>query len=245
MWGTGSCRAGALVTEGVGMMLEHEPCLEAALLHVCSSAGQVWQRRLCLTPARAPARQKSSSALGMHKAPRGGPAWGSVIHIHEMWLLRYGWSKAEVGCWKWALVAACYCTSKFFQQPFLKDAGTTPTLFFKFWSALLLNHEILSGKRPNTTLGLISEATSRKTNCADLGDSVGNLRAYSLRSALTSATCVPWVMKQPSWETNFWSPRTNPSFQSSILPSGDMTLPNPHGRHGIALYTVYMLCRHI
>lgn len=115
-----------------------------------------------------------------------------------------------------------------FSSHFLRVQEQQPPWPSKFLSGLLLNHELLSGKRLNTILGLISEAFRKKANCADLGDSVGNLITYSVRSALASATCVPWVMKQPFWEANFWSPPTNPGFQSSILPSGDMTLPNPH-----------------
>lgn len=216
-----------------------QPCSVSA----CSSAGQVWQRRPCLTPVGS--SQAEQQPCSRHVPGTSG--WASmrqkvavrVTHRdHEMWLLRYGWSKAEVGCWTSALVAACIVLANSFSSHFLRVQEQQPTWLSKFWSGLLLNHEILSGKRLNTTFGLISEATSKKANCTDLGDSVGNLITYSLRSALTSATCVPWVMKQPSWETNFWSPPTNPSFQSPILPSGDMTLPNPHGRHGIALYTV-------
>lgn len=124
-----------------------------------------------------------------------------------------------------------------FSSRFLRVQEQHPPCVSKLLSGLLLNHEILSGKRLSTTLGLISETTSKKANCTDLGDSIGNSITYPVRTALT-ATCVPWVTKQPSWEANFWSPPTNPSFQSSILPFGDMTLPNPQGHHGIALYTV-------
>jgi len=47
-----------------------------------------------------------------------------------------------------------------------------------------------------------------------------------MRIALTSVNHVPWVMKYPFWETNFWSLPANLGFQS-ILPSVDMTFPNP------------------
>lgn len=147
MWGSGSCMAGALVAKGSGwglcwsmsLALE-QPCSMSA----CSSAGQAWQRRLCLTPAQVPARQPCTRHV------REASGWTSVrqkvsVSVthrdHEMWLLRYGWSKAEVGCWNSASVAACHCTSKFFQQPFLKGTGTAPSmtlqvlvwLTFKLW----------------------------------------------------------------------------------------------------------------
>lgn len=245
MWSTESCRAGALVAKGVGIMLEHEPCLGAALLHVCLHfCRQVWQRRPCLTPAWVPARQNSSPALGMYKGPRVGPAWGKrYLWVSHTETMRHDYSdmagaRQRLGAEnrrRWLPVIAL---PNSFSSHFWRVQEQHPPWPSKFLSGLFLNHELLSGKRLNTILGLISEAPSKKANCTDLGDSVGNLITYSVRSALASATCVPWVMKQPSWEANFWSPPTNPSFQSSILPSGDMTLPNPHGHHRIALYTV-------
>lgn len=218
-------------------MLEHEPCLGAALLHVCL--------QFCKAGVTAVPHPSTgpSPALGMYERPQGGPAWGRrylwVSHTETMRCDCSDTAGARLRLdvenqRRWLPIIAFPYS---FSSHFLTVQEQHPPWVSKFWSGLLLNYEILSGKRLSTILGLISETTSKKANRTDLGDSVGNLITYSVRTALT-ATCVPWVMKQPSWKTNFGSPPPNPSFQSSIMPSGDMTLPNPHGRHGIALYTV-------
>lgn len=219
-------------------MLEHEPCFGAALLHVCL---QFCVLQFCASPQHR--SQPGSPALGMYKRPQGGPVWGRrylwVSHTETMRCDCSDSAGARLRLdvetqFRWLPVVAL---PNSFSSHFLRVQEQHLPWLSKFWSGLLLNCEILRGKRLTTILGLISETTSKKANCTDLGDSVGNLITCSVRTALT-ATCVPWVMKQPSWVTNFWSAPTNPSFQSSILPSGDMTLPNPHGHHGIALYTV-------